>query len=467
MAIVSYPRNFIRAPGRRRLPAVLEGKVFVPDHTAYDQARLAWNVAIEQRPTAVVLPESAEDVAAAVLFAREHRLRVAPQGTGHNPGPLGSLEDTMLIKTERMRGVHIDPQAQVARVEAGVLWQELVEAAAPHGLGAVQGSSPDVGVIGYTIGGGASFMSRKYGLSANRVRAVEIVLADGQLTRADREHEPDLFWALRGGGGSFGVVTAIELELFPISEIYAGILWYPVERAGEVLHAWRELTHGRLPDELTTVGRIVHFPPIPEIPEPVRGQSFATVEAYHVGDPATADQLLAPLRALGPVNDTIKTISMPELSGVHLDLDHPAPNGGDGLMLAELPPQAVDEWVAVAGAETQFPLLSVQLRHLEGEFGRARPENGALASIDAKYAMYANGVAATPELATAIHGQVEKVKRAFGPYAARHMYLNFAETNRPAETFWAEHAYRRLQRIKAAVDPDDVIRANHPIPPAR
>lgn len=467
MGTVAHATNFSRVRRRRNLASVLDGKLFIPQHGAYDRARLAWNVAIDQRPAAVVLPESADDVAAAVLFAREHGLRVAAQGTGHNPGPLGSLEDTALIKTERMRRVEIDPTARVARVEAGVLWQEVVEAAAVHGLGALQGSSPDVGVIGYTIGGGASFMGRKYGLAANMVKAVEIVTAEGRMVRADRENEPDLFWALRGGGGSFGVVTAIELELFCISGIYAGILWYPVERAGEVLRAWRELTHRGLPDELSTVGRILHFPPIPEVPETVRGQSFATVEAYHVGDPATADQLLAPLRALGPLNDTIDTISMPALSGVHMDPDGPAPNAGDGLMLAELPPQAIDEWVSVAGAGTKFPLLSIQLRHLEGEFARARPGNGALASIGAKYAMYANGVAGTPELGAAIHAQVEEVKRTFAPYAARHMYLNFAESNRPANTFWTEPAYRRLQRIKAAVDPDEVIRANHPIVPAR
>jgi FAD/FMN-containing dehydrogenase len=287
------------------------------------------------------------------------------------------------------------------------------------------------------------------------------------MVRADRETEPDVFWALRGGGGSFGVVTAIELELFPISGIYAGVLWYPVERAGEVLQAWRELTHSELPDELTTVGRILHFPAIPEVPEPMRGQSFANVEAYHVGDRATADELLAPLRALGPVNDTIETVSMPALSHVHMDPDHPVPSGGDGLMLAELPVDAVDDWVAVAGAGAKFPLLSVQLRHPQGEFARARPQNGALASIDAEYAMYANGVTPTPDLEAAARAQIEEVKRTFAQYAADHMYLNFAESARPAETFWTEHAYRRLQRIKATVDPDDVIRSNHPITPAR
>lgn len=467
MSAIAHPTPFTPRWRRRRSAAALNGKIVIPEHARFDEARQAWNVSIDQRPAAVVFPESAADVAAAMLFAREHGLRVAAQGTGHNAGPLGSLEDTVLIKTERMRGVQIDPQAQLARVEAGVLWQEVIEAAARHGLGALQGSSPDVGVIGYTIGGGASFMSRKYGLSANRVHAVELVTADGRQVRADRDHEPDLFWALRGGGGSFGVVTAIELELFPIRGIYAGILWYPIERAGEVLYAWRELTHSELPDDLTTVGRILHFPPIPDIPEPVRGKSFATVEAYHVGTPAIADELLAPLRALGPVNDTIETISMPALSRVHMDPDHPVPNGGDGLMLAELPPEGVDDWVRVAGAGTKFPLLSVQLRHLEGEFARARPQNGALASIDARYAMYANGVTPTAELEAAVHAQVAEVKRTFTPYAARHMYLNFAETTRSADTFWTDHAYRRLQRIKAAVDPDDVIRANHPITRAR
>jgi hypothetical protein len=280
------------------------------------------------------------------------------------------------------------------------------------------------------------------------VRAVELVTADGRLVRANRP-EPGTVLGGSRRRGNFGVVTSIELELFPISGIYAGVLWYPVERASEVLHAWRELTHGPLPDELTTVGRILHFPPIPDVPEPLRGQSFATVEAYHVGDPGEADRLLAPLRELAPANDTIETISMPALLGVHMDPDHPVPNGSDGLMLAELPPEAVDSWVAVAGAETKFPLLSVQLRHLEGEFARARPDNGALASIEAKYAMYANGVTPTPELEVAVHTQVAEVKRTFAPYATSHMYLNFAETVRPASTFWTDAAYQRLRAIKA------------------
>jgi FAD/FMN-containing dehydrogenase len=454
---------------RLRRPALaLDGKIVTPDHARFDEARLAWNLTVDQQPAAVVFPESAEDVAAAVEFARDHDLRIAPQGTGHNAGPLGSLEDTILLKTERMRGVHVDPKAWLARVDAGVVWLEVVEAAARHGLAALAGSSPDVGVVGYTLGGGMSFIGRKYGLSANAVRAIELVTADGRLLRCDREHEPDLFWALRGGGGSFGVVTAIELQLFPIKHAYAGVLFYPIERGSEVLHAWRELTQSdSLPDDLTTVGRFLRLPPIPEIPEEIRGQSFVIVEAYHLGDPGQADELLAPLRALGPVNDTIQTVPMPALSHLHMDPEQPVPGFGDGLMVADLPARAVDAFVEAGGHNAEFPLLTVELRHLGGALGRPHAAHGALSSIQAEYSMFAAGMVPVPELETPVRAQVQAVRSALGPWAASHMYLNFADTQRDPATFWTEQAYHRLRRIKAAVDPDNVIRSNHPIPASR
>jgi len=461
---MSTDQTQLRAPSR--LASVLAGKLVIPEHAGFDEARRAFNLAIDQRPAAVVFPESPQDVAAAVLFAREFDLRVAAQGTGHNAGPLGSLEDAILLKTERMRGVSIDPARRTARVEAGTLWLEVVEAAAQHGLAALAGSSPNVGVVGYTLGGGISFLARKYGLAANHVRAVELVTADGRQVRADREHEPDLFWALRGGGGSFGVVTAIEFELFPITHAYAGILWYPIERGPEVLHAWRELTHSeQLPDELTTIGRFLNLPPLPEIPEPVRGKSFAVVEVYHLGDPADADHLLAPLRALGPSNDTIATVPMTALHPIHMDPEQPVPYDGDGLLVDHLSTDALDAFAEAAGANAQFPLLSVELRHLGGELGRPRPEHGALASINADHVMFAIGIVPAPELEAPVRTQVQAVKAALARWAASHMYLNFAETQQDAATFWTEQAYHRLRRIKNAVDPDNLIRANHAIEP--
>jgi hypothetical protein len=217
----------------------------------------------------------------------------------------------------------------------------------------------------------------------------------------------------------------------------------------------------------TTVGRVLNLPPIPEIPEPVRGKSFAVVEAYHLGDPAVADELLAPLRALGPVNDTIASIPMPALSHVHMDPEQPVPGLGDGLTLDSLPREAVDELLSVAGPGSRFPLLSVEVRHLGGELRRARPENGATASIDSDYVLFAVGMLPVPELEAPTVAQVRAIKGAMTPWASRQMYLNFADSRRPMETFWDEVTFARLRRVKATVDPDEVSLSNHPVPPAR
>jgi FAD/FMN-containing dehydrogenase len=294
----------LRAPQVRDVRANLAGELVVPGDPSWDEARLAWHLAVDQRPEAVAIPENLHDVIEIVLWAREEGFRVAPQGTGHNAPALGDLAGTVLLKTHRMRGVAIDPVSRTARAEAGAIWIDVVKAAAEHGLAALAGSSPDVGVVGYTLGGGLSWLARKHGIGANQVTAIELVTADGEFRRVDRENEPDLFWALRGGGGAFGVVTAIEFNLFPITEVYAGHLFFPVERAGEVLRAWRDWTE-TVPDEITSVARILQLPPIEEIPEPLRGNSFAVLQAIYSGDDFDeARRLVDELRALGPAMDT-------------------------------------------------------------------------------------------------------------------------------------------------------------------
>jgi UDP-N-acetylenolpyruvoylglucosamine reductase len=446
----------------RPLRARLEGDVLGPGDADWEEARLAWNLAVDQRPAAVAIPESAEDVAAVVAFARAEGLRVAPQGTGHNAGTLGDLSDTILLKTHRMRGVTIDPEARIARAEAGVIWIEVVEAAAEHGLAALAGSSPDVGVVGYTLGGGLSWLARKHGIGANQVTAVEVVTAAGDVVRTDWANEPDLFWALRGGGGSFAIVTAIEFNLFPIAEVYAGILWYPVEEAAEVLKAWRDWTE-ELPDEMTSVGRILQFPPIPEIPEPVRGQSFVVVEAIWVGEPAEGERLLEPLRALGPVMDTVETMPVQGLSRLHMDPEEPVPGSGDGGMLNEVDDELIDRFVErIVGA----PILSAEIRHLGGAVARRSSQHGALNSFEAPYLMFAVGLTPTPELLEVVEAVVADLRQALQPWEADHTYMNFAETSRKATTLFASESYHRLRRIKAIVDPTDLVRSNHPIPPA-
>jgi FAD/FMN-containing dehydrogenase len=438
-------------------------RIVYPESPDWERARQAWNLAVDQQPEAVALPASVAEVVAAVELARSRGWRIAAQGTGHGATPLGSLQGTMLLKTERMRVVLVDPKAEVARVEAGALWQDVAQAAARHGLAALAGSSPDVGVVGYTLGGGLSFLGRKHGLGANSVLAVELVTADGRPRRVDRDTEPDLFWALRGGGGSFGIVTALELRLYPLAEIYAGILWWPIERDAEVLHAWRELTESELPDELTTVGRLLRLPPLPEIPEPVRGRSFVVVEAIHAGDPTEAEALLAPLRALDPELNTLRPTPLAELGHLHMDPEQPVPGVGDGMLLADLPRAAVDEVVRVAGGPSDSPLLSIEIRQLGGELARPRPENGALASLDAAYALFALALTPTPELAAAAREGVSTLLQALAPWTASRAYLNFSETSRSPEALWGEHGAARLRRVKQAVDPADVIRANHPV----
>jgi FAD/FMN-containing dehydrogenase len=446
-----------------RSVAALTGRVVLPEHPGWDEARVAWNLSVDQQPAAVVFPETAEDVVAAVELARAFGLRVAAQGTGHNAAPLGPLEDTVLIKTERMRGIRIDSATRIARIDAGVRSSELVEAAAAYGLAPLPGSSPDVGVVGYTIGGGLSWFGRTHGLAASRVHAVELVTANGRLVRADAEHEPDLFWALRGGGGSFGVVTALEVRLVPVREVYAGILWWPIERDREILHAWAELTRQELPEELTSVGRYLRVPPLPEIPEPVRGKSFVVVEVVHLGEPAEADELLAPLRALGPVMDTIRRIPTTALSHMHMDPEHPVPATGEGVLLGSLPPEAVDGLIRTAGATSSAPFVSLEIRHLGGELRRARPDSGALASVDADYALYAVGITPTPDARAHVISHIDAVMSVVRRWAADRTYLNFAETSRDPNALWTKETQDRLRRIKMDVDPDDVIRSNHPV----
>jgi UDP-N-acetylenolpyruvoylglucosamine reductase len=442
--------------------------IVMPGAPGWDDARQAWNLAVDQHPAAVARPASAADIVAVVRFAREHGLRVAAQGTGHNAAPLGLLNDTILVKTSSMRQVNIDPTARIARAGAGAVWQDVIDAAAGNGLAGLAGSSPDVGVVGYTIGGGMSWLGRAYGLAANNVEAIELVTADGRLVRADACTEPDLFWALRGGGGSFGVVTAIELRLFPITEVYAGLLWWPAEpgseTAAEVLQAWRELTQTSVPEEFTTSARLMNFPPVPGLPDHLHGRSFVVIDVIHLGEPAEADRLLAPLRALHPITDTVQMIPAKALSHLHMDPEQPSAGAGDGLMLATLPAEAIETVVRVAGGHAGR-LLAVELRHVGGEMKRARPHNGALAAVDAEYALFAVGMAPFPQAAAAVARSVAAVRAALSPWAPRQMYLNLAETARDPSSFWAPQAFDRLRRIKAEVDPDDLIRSNHPIPP--
>jgi FAD/FMN-containing dehydrogenase len=446
----------------RTLGSRLTGDVVVPDDAGWDDARQAWNLAVDQRPVAVVLPESADDVVATVEFAAEHDLRIAFNAGGHNAGTIDWSRDSLLLKTERMRGIEIDPVARRARAEAGVLGKPLSQAAGEHGLCYLSGTSPDVGVAGYTLGGGFSWMVRKYGLAANSVLAVELVTADGHLVRADADHEPDLFWAVRGGGGNFGAVTALELALHPIPAMYAGCLFWPIERATEVLNAWREWIE-TVPEECESIGRMLQLPDVPFLPEHVRGRSFVLVEPAFIGSEEDGAALVQPLRDLGPELDTVAMMPTSELSLVNMDPDFPLPYAGDGILLDDYTPGTVD---ATVEGFVGSPLLHLEVRHLGGALRRGSAAHGCIDTIDQPFIMFTFGLAADAEMHAAVEHQAQHVIEKLAPWDSGRRYLNFAETRVDPRTIFPEQSYERLREVKGRYDPQGVFVANHAIPPA-
>ncbi len=434
-----------------------------PADPGWDEARRAWNLALDQRPEMVALPASADQVAAAVRHARDAGLRVAVQATGHGGGPRGPLDGTMLINTSRMRDVSVDGPGRSARAEAGALWMDVVPAAAEHGLAALHGSAPDVGVVGYTLGGGVSWLGRRHGLAANSVTALELVTPAGELVRADAETEPDLFWALRGGGGSFGVVTAIEFGLYPVESVNAGWLIWPWDEAREVLTRWAEWT-GTAPDEVTSVGRLLQVPPLPELPDAVRGRQLVVVEAAILADEAEAGRLLAPLRELEPEIDTFAQMPPEGLETLHMDPPEPVPYVGNGSLTDDLPPEAVDALVAVAGPGSGSPLLSVEVRHVGGALGRVPDGAGALGRLDGDFLLFAIGMLMPPATAEALHAGVAGVVGAMAPWGRERSFLSFTEIATDTRGMFEPEAHRRLCEIRGRVDPDGLLVANHPIP---
>src|SRR3954451_10267184 len=430
----------------------LTGEFVTPSDSHWDDARRAWNLAVDQRPAAVAIPETVDDIVEVVRYARANGLRVAGQSTGHNAHPLArALQHTLLGKTHRKRRVEIAPAARVARVEPGTLWMDVTHPAGEHGLAPLAGSSPDVGVTGYVLGGGISWLGRKYGLAANSVVGIEIVNAEGDLVRASAVENPDLFWALRGGGGSFGIVTAIELKLFPVKELYAGWLIFPMERAEEVLNAWRDWVD-TVPDEVTSVGRLLQIPPLPDIPAPLRGRRLVVVEAAMLMDEAEASRLLKPLRKLGPEMDTFATKPATELQELHRAPPQPVPGLGDHLLLRDLTRAGIEKIVEAGGAQSTSPLLSIEFRHLGGALGRVEPGSGATPAIDARFAMFAVGMTMDPVMTAAVSAYLPVVKQALARYDSGREYLNFAEHSTDPRRLWTKAAYERLREVKAEYD---------------
>ncbi|HEX2096916.1 MAG TPA: FAD-binding oxidoreductase [Solirubrobacterales bacterium] len=438
------------------------GRVVRPDDPDWDEARGAFNLLIDQRPEAVAFPANEREVAAVVAYASERGLRVAPQATGHNAAPLGSLDGTLILNTSALTGVGIDADERRVRVGAATKWEKVTPHLSELGLAALHGSSPDVGIVGYSLGGGIGWLSRKYGMQTNAVTAIELVTAEGHLVRADAVHEPDLFWALRGGGGNFGVVTAIEFAVEPVSELYAGAMFFALEQTSEVLHAWTELLP-KLPEEITSWADVVHFPPFPEIPEPVRGRSFMVVKAAFLGPESDGRELLRPLRQLGPQIDTFAMQAPVFLSDLAMDPEDPLPFQFAHALLDELSSDAIEAVARVAGPGSA--LAVVEFRHMGGALARKEPGAGARATLPGNICMAAIGVVEEPDAEPAVSAALEAVSAAVAPNRVGD-YPNFVEEPADASAFFDAETWARLRQVKALYDPQDLFKGNHHVPPA-
>ena len=428
----------------------------------WNVARGAFNILVDQQPAGIALPRSTDEVSAVVRSAAADGKRVAAQRTGHNAEPLGSLANTVLLRTDGLGGVQIDADAGTARVGSGALWGDLLPRASDLGLAALHGSAPDVGIAGYTLGGGVSFYHRKHGLACNRVTAIELVIAGGEQIRVDADNESDLFWALRGGGGSFGVVTALEFDLLPLSEIFAGALLFPAEQASEVLQGWREWTSG-MPEAMTSVGRLMNFPPIPEMPEPLRGRSFAVLEVIYCGDVSDGDELVAPLRKLGSAAmDTIQAQPPAGIAELHMDPPTPVPYTSESLLTHELPASAIDSLVKAVGPGSGSQLASVELRHGGGALSRAPQDAGALATLPGSFITFAVGFVPAPEAMAPNRAWLGAYKAALEPYDAGN-YFNFVEYSFDITQIFPPEILDRLREVKQRYDPENLFQSNHPV----
>jgi FAD/FMN-containing dehydrogenase len=282
--------------------------------------------------------------------------------------------------------------------------------------------------------------------------------------RADHVNEPDLFWALRGGGGSFGVVTAIELRLFDLPEVYAGVLFFGVERSAEVLKAWREWTR-TAPDEATSIGRVLNVPDMPEAPDPLRGNSFVTIEMAYAGGEAEGAELIRPLRELAPMIDTFAAMPPVGLSHLHMDPEGAIPAAqSDTMLLADtLDDDAIDAIVSIAGTGAGSPLVMFELRHIGGAAARSGADHGVIDVLPGEFLAFSVGIPMTEELGALIDAHQARLRDMLGAYDTQRTYLNFKERPADASEFFGAAAYERLTAIRAEVDPERLMLANHPV----
>ncbi len=437
------------------------GRLTTPADDGWDLARTAWIVNIPQHPRAVLEVRDVDDVIAAVRWAVDHGTQVTAQPTGH--GANDTLEDAVILRTRALGGIEIDLERRTAWVGAGVKAGELCAELDGTGLTFLCGSNPDPTVVGMTITGGLSWFGRAYGLGADSIVTVEIVDGLGRLRRVSGSEDPELFWALRGGGGDFGIITRVELALHPAATVYGGQLMWPAEKMHEVLRTFRDVTRAA-PEELTVWFHAWSFPPLPELPEAIRGRSFTGVALTYLGDPADAERLLAPFRTIEEVSlDTVDVVPLGRLGAIANEPTDPMPGMQHSSLLEELDDATIAALTDVVAPGRGSPLTIFQIRHLGGALTRTPVGAGSHGPVTEPYNLFALGVPVVPELVEAISASFDRLTAAVAGAASGRTLLNFLESGQDPSLWWSSETRERLVRVKQSSDPLQTIRSNRPV----
>ncbi|WP_372736080.1 FAD-binding oxidoreductase [Nocardioides sp.] len=438
--------------GAEVLRGLCGGAVHLPGDPAFEEVRWPWNLQVDARPAAVAYPAFASEVADVVRAAASVGLRVAPMGTGHGAPPFeGRLGDAVLLRTSAMTESTIDTETRSARVGAGVRWGDIVDRAGRSGLAARHTTSPSVGVVGSSLGGGLSWYSRHAGLQCSAITAVEAVLADGSFVRATESTDSELLWAARGGGGGFGVVTALEFDLMPIRQVYAGMLAWDWTDALRVLTAWGEWAEDA-PETATSVARLFRAPDDPWLPAEVRGRNLVIIDTVVVGDPDEAEPALAPLRALKPEVDTFDHVPASSAARLHLDPEEPTGVYANSVIIDAFSPEAVTALVDAAGPGSGSELLFVEIRQLGGALSRPAPDGGVMDRMEGGFLVLTVGVDSGSGW-PAVRADAGRVLGSLAPWALKSTYLLMADGEVDERQAWPVASWQRLTDLRTRLDP--------------
>lgn len=451
----------IRTDALNPLAVLLPGQAALPGDSGWDEQRLGWVRSVDQRPCAVVTVTEPQDVVKTVRFAIRHGLSVSAQPIGH--GATTAVDGTILLRTRGLQEISVDVPGRMARVGAGVKWGELLAVTGEYGLTGLAGSSPEPSVVGFSVCGGLSWFGRAHGLAAHSILAVELVDATGELRRVTPQSDPDLFWALCGGGGDFGIVTAMEIALRPAPHVYGGRLLWPIEMARPVLRAFRDITR-TAPDQLTLWAHLLQFPPLPEVAEPRRGGSFVSVDIAFLGSAEDAEQLLMPLRTIPAMwVDTTGTVPLAELGSITAEPLDPMPASEMSGLLRDFDNAAIDELLAAAGHGSGSPLVVVQVRHLGGAFARGTEADGPAGAVVEPYQLFCLGLPMSPEMSAGIELTFAAISNALDDYLTGRTFFTFLGSDDDPRRAFSPAALDRLQQVKRCTDPNGVVRSNRPV----